>query len=493
MKKTDKKQSKSRQEALNELTAGLEQSIKDFMDGDKYRAFLSKMSHLHNYSLNNQILIDRQRPDATLCASYTCWKSLNRQVKKGESGIQIICPSSIKFQSLKDVRDENGRPVTLPDGSVKQEVVERIIPFFTKSIRTTGGSFLFYYLVLCSYANYRTSYRRMEHITYTIGPGEWICTVTDLQEWFRCRFQHQALSILRFFEEQNYITYSLLGKNRLVKFKISDWPKDNTVLEYNYPCKKDTGFFFFPIAKVHELIGIGKCSEMDVILDLWIHAVYNDSSVLGSDSGPIVYYRDNTGNPLTSFNELGERWSLSKASVSRLLKKLEEKEYITLISFTGKHGSVIYLNNYLSVMFNISDVMIDKEEIAMKMQLPIHVPEEITIEDSASVSVSETVTDSQITVTKNDSCVPDSHMKFIVQKVAELLDSQGIPCCHCSKTRYILSPLSACKDIFNTFTLNIICPYGNAAYRFELSVSPGDESAQKMPAVAEPSALKGGE
>ena len=66
MKKTDKKQSKSRQEALNELTAGLEQSIKDFMDGDKYRAFLSKMSHLHNYSLNNQILIARQRPDATL-------------------------------------------------------------------------------------------------------------------------------------------------------------------------------------------------------------------------------------------------------------------------------------------------------------------------------------------------------------------------------------------------------------------------------------------
>lgn len=381
--------------------------------------------------------------------------------------------------------------VEFPRCRIYRDFIQTLIT--TKSIRTTGGSFLFYYLVLCSYANYRTSYRRMEHITYTIGPGEWICTVTDLQEWFRCRFQHQALSILRFFEEQNYITYSLLGKNRLVKFKISDWSKDNTVLEYNYPCKKDTGFFFFPIAKVHELIGIGKCSEMDVILDLWIHAVYNDSSVLGSDSGPIVYYRDNTGNPLTSFNELGERWSLSKASVSRLLKKLEEKEYITLISFTGKHGSVIYLNNYLSVMFNISDVMIDKEEIAMKMQLPIHVPEEITIEDSASVSVSETVTDSQITVTKNDSCVPDSHMKFIVQKVAELLDSQGIPCCHCSKTCYILSPLSACKDIFNTLTLNIICPYGNAAYRFELSVSPGDESAQKMPAVAEPSALKGGE
>lgn len=49
------------------------------------------------------------------------------------------------------------------------------------------------------------------------------------------------------------------------------------------------------------------------------------------------------------------------------------------------------------------------------------------------------------------------------------------------------------RTIHFHITLNIICPYGNAAYRFELSVSPGDESAQKMPAVAEPSALKGGE
>ena len=232
---------------------------------------------------------------------------------------------------------------------------------------------------------------------------------------------------------------------------------------------------------------------MDVILDLWIHAVYNDSSVLGSDSGPLSITGIIPEIPLPALMNWVERWSLSKASVSRLLKKLEEKNTLHLSHLQENTESVIYLNNYLSVMFNISDVMIDKEEIAMKMQLPIHVPEEITIEDSASVSVSETVTDSQITVTKNDSCVPDSHMKFIVQKVAELLDSQGIPCCHCSKTRYILSPLSACKDIFNTFTLNIICPYGNAAYRFELSVSPGDESAQKMPAVAEPSALKGGE
>lgn len=335
---------------------------------------------------------------------------------------------------------------------------------YDKSIRTNGSSFLFYYIVLCSYANYRTSNHRMDGILYTVEPGEWICQITEMQSWFRCRFQHQVLSILQYFEEQHYITYSILGKNKLVKFKISDWQKDNTILEYNYPCKKNAGFFFFPISKVHELISIGKCSEMDVLVDLWIHAIYNDSSVLYSETGPVVYYRNNTGNPLTSFQTLAERWGQSKATVSRLLKKLETKELITLISFKGKHGSIIYLNNFLSVMFNISDVMIDKEEIAMKMKLPIHIPDE-----EESTCVTESVNEQQISVSEKESCVPEAHMKYIVQKVAELLDSQGIPCCHCPQTKYILSQLSDCKDI-DQYTLNIICPFGNARYRFKLSL-----------------------
>ncbi|WP_164689888.1 hypothetical protein [Luxibacter massiliensis] len=48
---------------------------------------------------------------------------------------------------------------------------------------------------------------------------------------------------------------------------------------------------------------------------------------------------------------------------------------ITLLNFKGKHGSVIYLNNYLSVMFNTSDVLIDREEIAMNMKLPLQIPD----------------------------------------------------------------------------------------------------------------------
>ena len=54
-----------------------------------------------------------------------------------------------------------------------------------KNIRTGGSSGLYYFTVLCSYANFRTSYKRMDGISYTIYPGEWICRVSELTEWFR--------------------------------------------------------------------------------------------------------------------------------------------------------------------------------------------------------------------------------------------------------------------------------------------------------------------
>ena len=218
-----------------------------------------------------------------------------------------------------------------------------------RSIRTTGGSFLFWYLVLCSYANYSNSNRRMEQFTYTLSPGEWICSISELQDWFRCRFQHQAISILKHLQEEGCITYSLLEKNRLVKFRITDWQNDNTALKYNYPCKKDTGFFFFPIGKAHKLIQAGKCSEMDILLDLWIHAVYNDPSVLCSDTGPVVYYRNNTGSPLTSFQTLGERWGHNESGLyslilsSKLPSAKEFKHWVTseVLPSIRKNGAYI--------------------------------------------------------------------------------------------------------------------------------------------------------
>ncbi len=178
-------------------------------------------------------------------------------------------------------------------------------PMKDRSIRTnSGGSCLFYSLILCSYANYSSSYRNIEHLTYKVVPGEWICSLKELQIHFRQKFQHQVISILDTLVEQNLLTYSLHEKNKIIQYKIKDWPKDNTALSYNYPCKKDIGFFFFPIADVHKLIGLGKCSEMDALLDLWIHAVYNDPSVQGSCAGLVQIFAIRLEIPCSVINNL---------------------------------------------------------------------------------------------------------------------------------------------------------------------------------------------
>ena len=69
--------------------------------------------------------------------------------------------------------------VDYPRCRVHREFIQTLIA--DRSIRTNNGcSGLFYYAVLCSYANFRTSYRRIDGITYTIYPGEWVCTFKEL-------------------------------------------------------------------------------------------------------------------------------------------------------------------------------------------------------------------------------------------------------------------------------------------------------------------------
>ena len=45
-----------------------------------------------------------------------------------------------------------------------------------------------------------------------------------------------------------------------------------------------------------------------------------------------------------------------------------------MLTFPGRHGMVIYLQNYLSTMFQICDVMLDKAEVAMCLNIRIALP-----------------------------------------------------------------------------------------------------------------------
>lgn len=335
------------------------------------------------------------------------------------------------------------------------------------SIRVNGSSYLFYFMMLCSLANYRTSTLCVDGLSYTLEPGEWMMPVRELAILMRKKTDKSTLELLEVLQSQHYIQFIIAHKGKYVKFKIADWEKFNTAIEATAPCQKDDGFFFFPYRLLAEFIGRGKCAEMDMLLDLWLNAIYNDERIIGSDVGPVVYFRNGTHSPLTSYDALSQRWCVSKSTVGRILRKFEENGLTKLVAFPGKIGSAIYLCNYLSTMFNISDVTIDKEEVAMALNLKVNVQD-----TPACQNEENTVSAEQICVPESDSCVPKSHMIAIVQKTAKVLGIQGIACASCAHARYTLSHLSDCKRKPILSELLIRCPHGGGAYRFRLEISP---------------------
>ena len=119
-------------ERLQEITAGIEQGIKELFESEKYIRYLSVMSKFHRYSVNNTMLIYMQRPDATLVAGFQKWKNqFERHVKKGEHGITIIAPTPYKKKIEEMKRDPDTQaPILDADGKavMEEKVIE--IPLF---------------------------------------------------------------------------------------------------------------------------------------------------------------------------------------------------------------------------------------------------------------------------------------------------------------------------------------------------------------------------
>ena len=119
-------------ERLQEITAGIEQGIKELFESEKYMRYLSVMSKFHRYSVNNTMLIYMQRPDATLVAGFNKWKNqFERHVKKGEHGITIIAPTPYKKKIEEMTRDpDTHAPILDADGKAVMEEKEIEIPMF---------------------------------------------------------------------------------------------------------------------------------------------------------------------------------------------------------------------------------------------------------------------------------------------------------------------------------------------------------------------------
>ena len=133
----------ARKAEMEEITSKLEKGVKDIFDGANYQQYLNFCAKLPRYSVNNQILIMMQKPDATMCQSFTNWKEVNRHVRKGEKGIRILAPAPYKMQKEQEKVDASGKTVLDKDGEPVKETVEVTInafkPVSTFDVSQTEG------------------------------------------------------------------------------------------------------------------------------------------------------------------------------------------------------------------------------------------------------------------------------------------------------------------------------------------------------------------
>ena len=125
-----RKTNEGRKKEVDEFGKMLQSGIKDYIESERYKEILDNMAKFHEYSVNNSIGIMIQKPDATLVAPYTKWQRLNRQVKKGEKGIVILCPVKYKKMVEQTKSDEEGNPILDKDGyEIKNKTYQDCIAF----------------------------------------------------------------------------------------------------------------------------------------------------------------------------------------------------------------------------------------------------------------------------------------------------------------------------------------------------------------------------
>ena len=122
-------------EQIKALTEKIEEGIQNlFQSGDleKYQAYLRTVSRFHRYSVNNQMLIFAQCPQATLVAGYQKWQNqFSRHVLRGEKGITIIAPTPYKIKVEQEKLDpDTKQPLLDADGKTITEEKEVQIPLF---------------------------------------------------------------------------------------------------------------------------------------------------------------------------------------------------------------------------------------------------------------------------------------------------------------------------------------------------------------------------
>lgn len=113
---------------MDEMIQRIDEGVKAVFESEHYKEYLKFASKFTDYSARNTMLINMQKPDATLVAAFGKWKQLGRHINKGETGIAIFAPTPYKtneyIETQKPAYDEYGNQLYNEDGTEKMETIE---------------------------------------------------------------------------------------------------------------------------------------------------------------------------------------------------------------------------------------------------------------------------------------------------------------------------------------------------------------------------------
>lgn len=114
------------------LSKHLKEGIKDYLNSDRYKSFLTAMSKFHHYSPRNVSLLLRQNPEVSAVASFKKWKDdFGRSVNKGEKALKVVAP----VMMVK--KDEQGNPILDNQNKPITQIYYKYVPVFDVS-QTSG-------------------------------------------------------------------------------------------------------------------------------------------------------------------------------------------------------------------------------------------------------------------------------------------------------------------------------------------------------------------
>jgi hypothetical protein len=99
----------TQQDRVAALMEQAAQGVEQLSTEQGWRSYLDTVAKFHRYSVNNQMLIEAQNPDASTVAGFGKWKELGRNVRKGEKGIAILAPMVRRAEELEQDGDDGRR------------------------------------------------------------------------------------------------------------------------------------------------------------------------------------------------------------------------------------------------------------------------------------------------------------------------------------------------------------------------------------------------